>query len=186
MKSRRAVGGLISLIGLVVVFGIVAVAFLSLNTYQASLFVTQQHLNELQHDRNSEKLMLGVLNCKYIPDNKTHVAQINITISNTWAETSRITSFLVLRDNPMNVTDAQETWTNVTKGDHKIFFKGPLKPGFALPSIRSYSSSNFTITNDTQISTDKTGNGKNATKIMVVTELGNKLIDSFNFTKDCK
>ncbi|MFN3655570.1 MAG: hypothetical protein ACK4TO_09675, partial [Candidatus Nitrosotenuis sp.] len=122
MKSRRAVGGLISMIGLLVVFGVIGVAFLSLSSQQTSLFTTQQNLNELQHDRNIEAFGGKILRCKEF--NATHIDFVTIRINNTSSQTLSLNSFIVYNIVYQNVTDSgyfNNTKISVKAQQSKIF-----------------------------------------------------------------
>lgn len=56
LKKRRAVGGLISLIGIVIVFGITSVAYLELSSSQTNLINTSINANQKISDRNNQSL----------------------------------------------------------------------------------------------------------------------------------
>lgn len=56
LEKRRAVGGLISLIGIVIVFGITSVAYLELSSSQTNLITTSINANQKISDRNNERL----------------------------------------------------------------------------------------------------------------------------------
>jgi archaellum component FlaF (FlaF/FlaG flagellin family) len=56
LEKRRAVGGLISLIGIVIVFGITSVAYLELSSSQTNLINTSINANQKISDRNNERL----------------------------------------------------------------------------------------------------------------------------------
>jgi hypothetical protein len=65
---------------------------------------------------------------------------------------------------------------------------GPVKTGFGLPAIPSGTSKEFRIQDDAQISTAQVSdaNRKNATTMMIVTDIGNKHVFQFNFTDKCR
>lgn len=56
LKERRAVGGLISLIGIVIVFGIVSIAYLELSSSQTNLISTSLVTNQKISDKNNARL----------------------------------------------------------------------------------------------------------------------------------
>lgn len=56
LRKRRAVGGLISLIGIIVVFGIVSVAYLELSSSQTKLISTSLVANQKISDKNNARL----------------------------------------------------------------------------------------------------------------------------------
>ncbi|MEO9309930.1 MAG: hypothetical protein ABI337_06505 [Nitrososphaera sp.] len=166
MKSRRAVGGLISMIGLLVVFGVIGIAFLSLSSQQTSLFVTQQSLNELQHDRNREAFDVKILNCNKI--NATHIDFVTIRINNTSSQALNLNSFIVYNIAYQNVTDSG--YFNNTK----------------IP-IQAQQSK---IVDLTGIRYDLDGNGSppepdGATRMVLISDLGNKIIFDYDFTLNC-
>jgi hypothetical protein len=183
------------MIGLVVVFGIIALAFISLSSQQVSLTETHIEVTNLQHDRNFEKMTFEILHCQYLKttnpvdsSNRTHVDYIGIRLNNTGSETVKLSSFMLYRQNPINVTEAKELWANNTKNDNSTYFLGPVKTGFGLPAIPSGTSKEFRIQDDAQISTAQVSdaNRKNATTMMIVTDIGNKHVFQFNFTDKCR
>lgn len=56
LQKRRAIGGLISLIGIVIVFGITSVAYIELSSSQTNLINTSLNANQKISDRNNERL----------------------------------------------------------------------------------------------------------------------------------
>jgi hypothetical protein len=56
LKKRRAVGGLVSLIGLIVVFGIVSIAYLELSSSQTNLINTSFSISQKIADKNNQRL----------------------------------------------------------------------------------------------------------------------------------
>lgn len=56
MKKRRAVGGLISLIGIIIIFSIASLAFLELNSIQTGLTITSNKISKMILERNTESL----------------------------------------------------------------------------------------------------------------------------------
>lgn len=166
MKSRRAVGGLISMIGLLVVFGVIGIAFLSLSSQQTSLFVTQQNLNELQHDRNTETFVGKILNCKKF--NETHADFVTIRINNTSSQTSSLNSFIVYNIVHQNVTDSgyfNNTKISVHAQQSKIF---------DLTDIR------YDLDGD-----DQPPEPDGATRMILISDFGNKIIFDYDFDTNC-
>jgi hypothetical protein len=161
MKARRAVGGLISMIGLLVVFGVIGVAFLSLNTQQTSLFSTQQRLNELQHDRNLETFEGKILGCGV--GNNTHAEFTTIRINNTSSQSLDLTSFIAHSKTYQNITDSG--YFNNTK----ITVKAQQSRIFDLTDIR-YDLSATDILPD------------HATRMILLSDLGNKIFLDYNFS----
>lgn len=166
MKSRRAVGGLISMIGLLVVFGVIGVAFLSLNTQQTSLFSTQQRLSELQHDRNLESFEGKILNCK--KTNSTHTDFVTIRINNTSSQSSDLSSFIAYNKVFQNVTDSG--YFNGTK-----------------ITIQALESKIMDLT-DIKYNLDAANPAPepdHATRLILLSNLGNKLILDYDFDINC-
>lgn len=83
-KNRRGVGGLISLVGLIAVFGIVATAFVELSLGQANLIGTTVDVNNLLIDKNNELL------------NFTIAGNNNVTVQNLWSKSSTINCYLLI------------------------------------------------------------------------------------------
>jgi archaellum component FlaF (FlaF/FlaG flagellin family) len=126
LEKRRAVGGLISLIGIVIVFGITSVAYLELSSSQTNLINTSINANQKISDRNNERL------------NFTNIApsgnNFDITVDNLGSETVIIHSFVTKNDtslvgkNEINVkifAGEQQTVQDVTGSldtDDKIIF----------------------------------------------------------------
>ncbi len=159
MKSRRGVGGLISMIGLVVVFGIVGIAFLSLNTQQTSLFATQQKVNELQHDRNTESFTAKVLQCQ---KNGTHAKFIQLRVNNTSSQSMNLNSIILYNTAYQNVTDSNYfngTKIHILSQESKIFDLTDLR--YHLPNL---------------VPSDY------VQRIIMTTDFGNKIILDYDFT----
>lgn len=160
MKSRRAVGGLISMIGLLVVFGVIGVAFLSLSTQQTSLFSTQQRLGELQHDRNLEQFVGEVLNCK--KTNSTHLDFVTLRINNTSSQSLSLDSVILYNTVYQNVTDAN--YLNGTK-----------------IRIQPQESKIFDLTDLRYLLAADTPPLDHARRIIITTSLGNKAFIDHDF-----
>lgn len=79
LEKRRAVGGLISLIGIVIVFGITSVAYLELSSSQTNLINTSINANQKISDRNNERLNFTAI----IPQGNN----FDITVDNLGSET---------------------------------------------------------------------------------------------------
>lgn len=185
MKSRRAVGGLISLIGLIAVFGVIATALILLTSEQFSLSQSQAQMNELQNEKIKETLSLEVFDCEGILNNNTHVDWIDIRIINSGAERSDLNSFILLNDLLNRNSDSKYLFTNITKKDNSIFFN---KNGSDVVSPRIFGSSTveFRINDNATIAIfDQTGQIGKATHMLAVTSKGNKLLDDFAFTSLC-
>ena len=87
IKKRRAVGGLISLIGLIVVFGVVSVAYLQLTSSQTEVSKTSFAISQKISDRNMERL-----NFTSISNNSTHYF---LEVENLGSKTAILNSFLI-------------------------------------------------------------------------------------------
>ncbi|MFB5608742.1 MAG: hypothetical protein ACE5Q5_00775 [Nitrosarchaeum sp.] len=107
LQKRRAVGGLISLIGIVIVFGITSVAYIELSSSQTNLINTSLNTNQKISDRNNERL------------NFTTIApqgdNFNITIDNLGSNTVTIHSIITQNDN--SLVGINETNTKIFAGD---------------------------------------------------------------------
>ena len=126
LEKRRAVGGLISLIGIVIVFGITSVAYLELSSSQTSLITTSMDTNQKISDRNNESL--NFTNIVPSGDN------FDVTVDNLGSETVIVHSFVTKNDASLvgkNEIDVkifagdQQTITDVTGSpdtDDKIIF----------------------------------------------------------------
>lgn len=181
MKSRRGVGGLISMVGLVIVFGVIAVTLMALNGQQTSVIATGHRVAELQHDRTAERLDLEFESCTAVIAGKTN---LSINVTNAGSETSRITTLLLLRDAPVNVTDNFDTWTDLSTIDNKIVISpSKIDTDFVRPFIASGNDASFRI-QDAQVTLISTDPDQSATKMMIVTELGNKFVSPFDIA-DC-
>ncbi|MEX2192262.1 MAG: hypothetical protein WD717_02625 [Nitrosarchaeum sp.] len=91
LEKRRAIGGLISLIGIVIVFGITSVAYLELSSSQTSLITTSMNANQKISDRNNESL--NFTNIVVTAGNN-----FDITVDNLGSETVIIHSFITKND----------------------------------------------------------------------------------------
>lgn len=164
MKSRRAVGGLISMIGLIVVFGIAGVAFLSLNAQQTSLFSAQQRVNEIQHDRNVESFEGKVLRCKdVIIDQKAQF--IEIRINNTSTQQLELNSFILYSIQYQNITSTNYTNPKIT--------------------IPPHMSTKFNLTGITYDLNGASSIQDHSTRIIMLSDLGNKIFLDHDFLSNC-
>ncbi len=186
-SSRRGVGGLISLIAILIVFGIASVALLSVLNAQTSLFGTQIDISEIQHDRKIESLTLEIRSCG--PQNKTHFNTLEIRINNTSSQTSSIDAMLFLNDTDVtSVASTHYVFENKTSNDSKMWHNDTARDNLDTPSIKPVESRTFTIEDDTQFGILDPSSSeplRNASKIILVTKLGNKIIAASNFTKGC-
>lgn len=91
LEKRRAVGGLISLIGIVIVFGITSVAYLELNSSQTNLITTSINANQKISDRNNERLNFT--------DVMYGISSYSITVHNLSSDTILIHSQITEREN---------------------------------------------------------------------------------------
>ncbi|MGI0010601.1 MAG: hypothetical protein ACREAE_04290 [Nitrosopumilaceae archaeon] len=89
MKSRRGVGGLVSLIALVIVFGIASLAFLDINSNQTDLVNTSIKINKKMTEKHNESLNFTTT--------KPTDTSYQITARNLWSETTKITSYVVIK-----------------------------------------------------------------------------------------
>ncbi len=172
------------MIGLVVVFAVVAAAYIALTSQQMSLARTQNEVSELNRDRSNEKLTVEVIACQYA--DIYNVDWIDIQVNNTGSDTTRLKAFLLTRTNPMNATEAKNMWVDNTDvvAPFSIHFTKDSNHG--LPIILALESKTFRIEDNSRISTATNGPDiQYATSILVVTELGNKIVDSFNFETGC-
>ena len=88
MKNRRGVAGLISLIGLVIVFGIGSTAYLELTSSQTKLVETSIKANQKITDRNHEYLNFT--------DISNDASGYDVTVKNLSSETIILDSFLIV------------------------------------------------------------------------------------------
>lgn len=93
MKSRRAVGGLISLIALIIVFGIASLAFLEINLTHADFVLNSIQVNEKQFNRINEQLDFAIINSTIDDDRDI---SYNVTISNIWNDKSTLESHITI------------------------------------------------------------------------------------------
>lgn len=109
MKYRRGVGGLISLIGILAVFGVATTAFIELNSMQTSLINQSVEVNNKVTDRNKEQL------------NFTDVSVGNPTImvDNLWSKSSAINSYLLIASDK-SIQDSGYLNTEVRAGEADI------------------------------------------------------------------
>ena len=84
LKKRKAVGGLVSLIGLIVVFGIASIAYLELSSSQTSLINTSFSISQKIADKNNQRLNFSSIT--------TGGSSYTINIENLGSETVSIHS----------------------------------------------------------------------------------------------
>lgn len=141
------------MIGLLVVFGVVGIAFLSLNTQQTSLFTTQQRVNELQHDRNIESFTGKILQCKKL--NSTHLDFVTFRMNNTSSQALSLDSIILHNIMYQNITDSgyfNNTKIHILPQESKIFDLTDLRYHLSGSSLYD------------------------AQRIIIMTDLGNKII----------
>lgn len=109
LKKRRAVGGLISLIGIIVVFGIVSVAYLEISSAQTNLISKSLVANQKISDKNNERL-----NFTGISDNGN---AYDLTLDNIGSNPVTIHSYIIDRNNA--VIDKGEINSSINAGTEK-------------------------------------------------------------------
>jgi len=107
LQNRRAVGGLISLIGIVIVFGITSVAYLELSSSQTNLINTSINANQKISDRNNERLNFTAI-----------TSPGSVTVNNLGSETVIIHSFIT--KNGKSLVGKSKIDTKIFAGDSKI------------------------------------------------------------------
>jgi hypothetical protein len=86
--KHRGVGGLISMIGLVIVFGIASAAFLQINTTQQSFVTSSININKVILDKNNQRLNFTTI---------TNPGQsYTIGVNNTSSQTIFFDSYLLV------------------------------------------------------------------------------------------
>lgn len=173
------------MIGLVIVFGVIAVTLISLNAQQTSVLSTGQRATELQHDRIVEKLSIELEDCS--PETDGIVSLLSTSITNKGSETSRITTLLLSRDSPINVTDAYDMWTDFSQYDYEDIeiSSSKVNDNFVRPFIISGDVVTFDVQN-IQVRTNVNVPTSHApTKMIFVTDLGNKYVLPINIALDC-
>ncbi|MEW6043256.1 MAG: hypothetical protein AB1608_03245 [Thermoproteota archaeon] len=83
--KHRAVGGLISLVALIIVFGIAAVAFLDINAIQSRFLEKSVEVNNIQMKRNNERLNFTITNSP---------SEYQVTILNMWSGQTVLDSYV--------------------------------------------------------------------------------------------
>ena len=139
LKARRAVGGLISLIALIIVFGIASLAFLEINTTHADFVLNSINVNDKQFNKIKEHLNFTITNTTGNPTD-----YYTVDVSNIWNDQSIIESHVTIKSdnqisfqrylnettvpNKENIIGIEETNTliftdtNSTHGDETIIF----------------------------------------------------------------
>jgi len=138
-RSRRAVGGLISLIALLIVFGMASLAFLEINTTHADFVLNSINVNEKQFGKIKEQLNFTITN-PLDPDPVHYMVEV----SNIWNDKSIIESYIAINSteqvsfqrylnattlpNKENIIGTEQTTmlnftsTNSTNSDETIIF----------------------------------------------------------------
>lgn len=101
LKYRRGVAGLISVIAIVIVFGLAAAASLQLNSQQASLISNTSRTIDVQGKKAVENLDFTITDCTASSGGKRI---ITVQVENEWSESSVIDS--VIFTNNSGVTDS--------------------------------------------------------------------------------
>ncbi|MGH9876336.1 MAG: hypothetical protein ACRD5H_01750, partial [Nitrososphaerales archaeon] len=103
LKQRRGVAGLISVIAIVLVFGLAATAFFQLNSHQTSLITSTSRTIDVQGKKAAEQLQFKISDCVLLSDNMTRT--ITVMANNTWSERSALDSTIFIKPDG-NVTDS--------------------------------------------------------------------------------
>lgn len=169
MARRRAVGGLISLVALIIVFGIGLLAFLDIINTQAGFIRESQEVSKIQHDRTMEGIGLSVASTTCHQDRIDQLARLALKLDNTSSERTEIDSVLLVeKDGTKTHTDALyvDSFNNTKTTDNKV------------PAATTGHFVNITK----NIVYDKeTGTDTKADEYLIVTVLGNKIIEIFPF-----
>lgn len=125
--KHRGVGGLISMIGLVIVFGIASAAFLQINSAQQSFIASSVNVNKIILDKNNQKLNFTIIN-NGLNQNYT------VGVNNTSSQTISLDSYLLVDSTGIrtakyldgkNTTAGKSFQFNITKsqlGDKHVIF----------------------------------------------------------------
>lgn len=110
LKKRRAVGGLISLIGIIVVFGISSVAYLEISSSQTNLINQSLEANQKISDKNNARL------------NFTNIVEFtndhyDLTLDNIGSDTVTVHSYIINRNNV--VIDKGEINSSINAGNER-------------------------------------------------------------------
>lgn len=161
--SHRAIGGLVSLVAIVVVFGIATTAFLTINSQMLQTNLTSNKINQLQNKKGDETLVFNVTDCQRFDDSA--IANVTMQVNNTWAQNSILDS--VLLSYPAGTDGADQK--NVTGAKYvNGSFTNKTVPSLASRTVKVQ---NMTIEDSTT----------NATIASIVSELGNKFRDKHDF-----
>lgn len=109
--KHRGVGGLISMIGLVIVFGIASAAFLQINATQQSFVASSININKVILDKNNQRLNFT------ITDN---VSSYKIGVNNTSSQTIFLNSYLLVDSTGIRQAEYLDG-KNVTAGESMQF-----------------------------------------------------------------
>lgn len=164
LKERRGVAGLISVIAIVLVFGLAATAFFQLNSHQASLISSTSRTIDVQGKKAAEQLQFKIFNCVLQPDGKTRT--IIVKVNSTWSERSVLDSAIFIKPDG-----------DVTNSVYVIH---------ANKTIHSMANDVSIKVNATDTKIDSTTiSVKNATQAIFVTELGKKFSLLHDFKTTC-
>jgi len=155
LKERRGVAGLISVIAIVLVFGIAVTASLHLNSQQASLISSTSRTIDVQGKKATEQLQFKITSC-VIKDSKY---EITAKANSTWSESSILDSAIFVDDAENKVTDS-------------VYIPSDYK---TIPSM---------IVND-EVKVNATSAVTAADKVIFVTELGKKFATLSGFPLTC-
>lgn len=169
VQSHRGVGGLISLIALVIVFGVIALAMIDLNLTHALFFKEQNKVTEKLHDRTMEGIGLNVAGTTCHQDGIDQLALLTLELDNTNSQSAEIDSVLLVeKDGIKTHTDALyvDSFNNTQTTDNQI---PAATTGHSVSITRN-------IVYDKETATDT-----EADEYIVVTTIGNKIINTFDF-----
>lgn len=106
-SKRRAVGGLISMIGIIAVFGIASAAFIELNSLQASFVNTSITVNKLVTEKNNERINFTIIRTPFENGNKNYT----INSTNIGSVKSTINSYILVDADSVNNTNYLDSIT---------------------------------------------------------------------------
>lgn len=157
MRSRQGVAGLVSVLAIVMVFGIAATALLQITSQQASFAGSSSKITSIQRERLVENLQVNVVNCTgYIPSKG--LANVTLSVENMGNLESVLDSSIFYNSSSNIVTDSK--YLNET-------FK----------EIQPLESENIIITARINITSTDFAN-----RVLLSSQLANRFIDAFDFT----
>ncbi len=98
LKARRGVSGLISIIAIMLIFGLATLSLLQLESRQAALFSSLSENLKIQTDHALEKINAALIEGCFISEGTVSKYNFTVQVDNDWEKGSTLDSILFFND----------------------------------------------------------------------------------------